>query len=65
MNLELSTIKIGQPAHRALKNAGIISLEQLCQYREEELLLLHGLGPKALEILKVVLEEYGVSLKTK
>ncbi len=65
MNLDLSTIKIGQPAHRALKNAGIKSLEQLSQYSEDELLLLHGLGPKALETLKVVLEEYGLSLKTK
>ncbi|MDF2514692.1 MAG: hypothetical protein K0S04_4558 [Herbinix sp.] len=40
MNQELSTIKISQPAHRALTNAGIKTLEQLTQYREEELLSL-------------------------
>jgi DNA-directed RNA polymerase alpha subunit len=64
MNQELSTIKISQPAHRALTNAGIKTLEQLTQYREEELLSLHGFGPKAIEILKVILEEHGLSFKT-
>ena len=63
MNQELSTIKISLPAHRALANAGIMSLEQLTQYREEELLSLHGFGPKALEILNAILQEHGLSFK--
>ncbi|WP_300298980.1 DNA-directed RNA polymerase subunit alpha C-terminal domain-containing protein [Anaerosolibacter sp.] len=63
MKLELGNIKIGQPAYRALKNAGIESLDQLTQYRETELLALHGFGPKALGILKSILAEYGLSFK--
>jgi predicted Fe-Mo cluster-binding NifX family protein len=60
---ELSTIKIGQPAHRALHGAGIITLEQLAGFKESELLALHGFGPKALGILKAVLIEHGLVFK--
>jgi DNA-directed RNA polymerase alpha subunit len=60
---ELVTIKISQPAHRALQGAGIDTLEQLTQYREDELLALHGFGPKALTLLKETLAEYGLSFK--
>jgi DNA-directed RNA polymerase alpha subunit len=63
MKQKLATIKISQPAHRALKNAEIETLEQLTQYKEGELLALHGFGPKALGILKNILEEYGLSFK--
>ena len=59
----LSSIKIGQPAHRALQAAGIETLEQLAEFRESELLALHGFGPKALGILKAVLIEHGLVLK--
>ena len=65
MKAELAAIKISQPAHRALKNAGIETLEQLTQYREDELLALHGFGPKALGILRCVLTEYGLSFKVR
>ena len=60
---ELETIKISQPAHRALQGAGIDTLEQLTQYSEHELLALHGFGTKALTILKDTLAEYGFSFK--
>lgn len=63
MGQDLESIKISQPAHRALKAAGIETLEQLTQYREENLLALHGFGPKALGILKKILEEQGLSFK--
>jgi DNA-directed RNA polymerase alpha subunit len=63
MGTEIASIKIGQPAHRALLNVGITTLEQLTPYREEELLQLHGFGPKALGILKHVLAEQGLSLR--
>ena len=63
MKQELVSIKISQPAHRAMKGAGIETLEQLTQYTEGELLALHGFGPKALGILKNILEEYGHSFK--
>jgi DNA-directed RNA polymerase alpha subunit len=63
MKPELINIKIGQPAHRALRSAGIENLEQLTQYKEYELLALHGFGPKALGILKSTLAEYGLTFK--
>lgn len=63
MKLELSTIIISKPAQRALKAAGIETLDQLTQYKEEELLALHGFGNKALGILKTTLAEYGLSFK--
>lgn len=58
---ELKDIKIGQPAQSALKEAGVDSLIQLCNYTEKELLLLHGIGPKAVRILKELLAKEGLS----
>lgn len=63
MTPELKTIKIGQPAHRALEAAGIETVLQLCEYTEKELLALHGMGPKALGILKVLLVNEGLSFR--
>ena len=59
----LENIKLGKPANRALKNAGIETLDQLTGFRETDLLSLHGFGPKALGILKTVLKENGLILK--
>ena len=63
MTPELKTIKIGQPANRALEAAGIETVLQLCEYTEKELLALHGMGPKALGILKVLLVNEGLSFR--
>ena len=60
---ELNTIKIGQPAQRALKAAGIDTFMQLCDYTEKELLSLHGVGPKAVRLLKDLLVKEGLSYK--
>jgi hypothetical protein len=60
---ELKTLKIGEPAQRALLAAGIVSLEQLCQFSISELLLLHGIGPKAIGILQTVLKNEGLTFK--
>lgn len=56
---------IGAPAFRALSSIGITHLSQLTQYREDELLALHGFGPKALRILKEYLHERGMSFLQK
>ena len=48
---------IGSPAHRALTAAGITRLEQFTSISEEELLKLHGVGPKAVRIIKESLRE--------
>src|SRR5690242_15715553 len=44
--------KIGAPATRALQSTGITRLKQLTKVTEAELLQLHGMGPKAVRILR-------------
>ncbi|MCU1684693.1 MAG: DNA-binding protein [Amycolatopsis sp.] len=51
--------KIGAPATRALAAAGYTRLEQLTEVSEAELSKLHGMGPKALGILRAALAEQG------
>lgn len=53
--------KISQPALRALNGAGIQRLEQLTNFSEEEIKQLHGMGPKALGILRQTLADRGLS----
>jgi predicted flap endonuclease-1-like 5' DNA nuclease len=53
--------KIGAPATRALASIGITCLEQLANVTDEELLCLHGFGPRALRIVRDALEEHGVN----
>ncbi len=55
--------KIGAPAQRALQNIGITQLKQLTKVTEAELGQLHGMGPKALGILRETLKEKGLSFK--
>ncbi len=61
--IKITTIKLSQPAIRALHGEGIENLEQLNQYTEKDLLSLHGFGKNGLEILKVVMAEQGIFLK--
>jgi hypothetical protein len=53
--------EIGKPAWRALVGAGYLQLDQLTEVREADLLKLHGMGPKALGILRRTLEARGLS----
>ena len=55
--------KIGSPATRALEAAGYTSLKQLTKVTESELAQLHGMGPKALGILRETLKAQGLSFK--
>ncbi|GAB4580984.1 MAG: hypothetical protein Fur0022_37290 [Anaerolineales bacterium] len=52
---------IGNPATSALLLAGYSRLEQLTQVTEADLSRLHGMGPKALGILKQTLEAKGLA----
>ena len=47
---------IGKPALRALAAAGIKSLEDVARANEDDLLALHGVGPRAIRILKAALK---------
>lgn len=49
--------KIGQPALRALRAAGYTNLQQLSGVSDEELLALHGFGPKALRFVRHLMTE--------
>lgn len=51
---------IPKPALRALANAGYTELEQLAQVREADLQRLHGMGPKAIGLLKEALSARGL-----
>lgn len=53
--------KIGAPALRALHVAGYTKLEQFTNVGEEELLKIHGVGPKAIRLLREVMEAEGLS----
>ncbi len=48
---------IGAPATRALEAIGVTGLRQVTRYRSDELLALHGFGPRALRILCEALKE--------
>ncbi|KAA9379792.1 DNA-binding protein [Microbispora cellulosiformans] len=63
MDTSLDTLpKIGAPATRALANAGYPALRDLAGVPRAELAKLHGMGPKALEILQSALEQHNLSL---
>jgi predicted flap endonuclease-1-like 5' DNA nuclease len=47
--------KIGKPATGALANVGITTLDQVAKVSEKELLAMHGVGPKAVGILREAL----------
>ena len=53
--------KIGAPATRALENAGVHSLEELADWSEPGVLALHGMGPKAVGILRERLADLGLT----
>jgi hypothetical protein len=53
---------IGRPATGALHEAGVTRLSQLPPYRERDLLAMHGVGPKAVRLLRAALAERGLRL---
>lgn len=50
---------IGKPALRALTAAGYTRLDQLAKVKEDDLLKLHGVGPKAIRVLRAALQASG------
>ncbi|MBP6037827.1 MAG: hypothetical protein KA604_00620 [Candidatus Saccharimonas sp.] len=49
---------IGRPATNALLNAGITTLKQVNEMSDAELLSLHGVGPKAVRILREYIAQH-------
>jgi predicted flap endonuclease-1-like 5' DNA nuclease len=56
--------KIGAPATRALAAIGVTRLDQVAAHTAEELLALHGVGPRAIRILTAALQERGLSFRS-
>ena len=56
---------IGRPAMGALLAAGYTYLEQLTRVTEADIQQLHGVGPKAITILRTTLAEKGLSFASK
>jgi len=54
---------LAKPAHRALANAGIGSVEELARRREAEVAALHGMGPTGVTALRAALAAKGLAFR--
>ena len=54
---------LSQPALRALTGNGIHRLEQLAAFRETDIQKMHGVGPRAIQLLNQALAARGLSFK--
>lgn len=48
--------RVGGPATRALTAAGVTTLAQVADLSDDQLTALHGVGPKAVRVLREALE---------
>lgn len=55
--------EIGKTATRVLSLNGITSLNKVSEHTEKELLAIHGVGPKAIRILRDALAKAGLAFK--
>lgn len=56
-------VTIGRPAISALLLAGIGTLDEVANHTEQELLRLHGVGPRAIRLLREALAERQLTLR--
>ena len=52
--------QLGRPAERALHDAGYDTLESLADASEQDLLRLHGFGPRGISLLRDALQAAGL-----
>jgi hypothetical protein len=52
---------LAAPARRALAQAGFIRIEQFTDLTEAEVSQLHGLGPKAIDLIRLALAAKGLT----
>jgi hypothetical protein len=52
---------LAKPAQRALAGAGLRDLQELSKWTEGQVMALHGMGPRAMEMLKAAMKEKGVT----
>lgn len=60
--IQLKDLPMGQPAKDAFALVGIFTLEDIVKHNEEELLGLHGVGPKAIRIINEHLHKQCMTL---
>lgn len=53
--------KLSNPARRALAAAGFVRLEQFSRLSEADVLQLHGVGPKAIDMIRDALAARGLA----
>jgi hypothetical protein len=54
---------LGAPAERAFAQAGYTRLEQFADVTEKDLLRLHGVGPRAIRVLRAALEAENLTFR--
>lgn len=54
---------IAAPARRALEREKIVTLTDLAAWREQDILMLHGMGPSTIPKLKKALKDNGLSFQ--
>lgn len=54
---------VSEPALRALAARGLLTLEHLGTVTERELLAMHGMGPKAVRILRDAMQLRGLTFR--
>jgi len=54
---------LGAPAERAFTQADYTRLEQFADVTEKDLLRLHGVGPKAIRLLRAALESHHLTFR--
>jgi len=54
-------LRSASPARQALRAIGVTQLTELTQYSEQELLKLHGIGPKAIRLFREALAARGLA----
>ena len=54
---------VAKPGIRALNSAGLYTITDLSKIEEKELMALHGMGKRTLEVLKKEMEEQGIQFK--
>jgi predicted flap endonuclease-1-like 5' DNA nuclease len=53
---------VARPAQRAIASLGVTRLDQVTRFTEDQLMALHGMGPKAMRIIKAALRAQRKSL---
>ena len=54
---------VAKPGIRALNSAGLYTIADLSKIKEKELMALHGMGKRTLEVLKQEMEQQGIAFK--